>query len=60
MVEEGKLSAGHARSLVVVTNPEAQLKLANLAVTKKITVRDMEKAVKEAQQGTKIKRDKKQ
>lgn len=60
MVEEGKLSAGHARSLVVVTNPEAQLRLANLAITKKITVRDMEKAVKEAQQGTRTKREKKQ
>jgi len=51
MVEEGKLSAGHARSLVVVTDPEVQLKLANLAVTKRITVRDMEKAVKDAQAG---------
>ncbi len=51
MVEEGKLSAGHARSLVVVTDPEVQLRLANLAVTKRITVRDMEKAVKDAQAG---------
>ncbi len=51
MVEEGKLSAGHARSLVVVTDPEVQLRLANLAVTKRITVRDMEKAVKEVQAG---------
>ena len=51
MVEEGKLSAGHARSLVVVSDPEVQLRLANLAVTKKVTVRDMEKAVKDAQSG---------
>ncbi len=51
LVEEGKLSAGHARSLVVVADPEVQLKLANLAITKRITVRDMEKAVKEVQQG---------
>ncbi len=47
LVESGKLSAGHARSLVVVTDPEAQVKLAKLAVTKKVTVRDLEKAVKQ-------------
>lgn len=52
MIESGKLSAGHARSLVVVENPEVQLRLAKLAVTKKITVRDMEKAVKEVQNPT--------
>ena len=58
LVEEGRLSAGHARSLIVVTNPEVQLKLANLAIQKKITVRDMEKAVKEVQQGKLEKKDK--
>ena len=47
LIESGKLSAGHARSLVVVTDPAVQLKLAKDAVSKKITVRDMEKAVKE-------------
>ena len=47
LIESGKLSAGHARSLVVVTDPAVQLKLAKEAVSKKITVRDMEKAVKE-------------
>lgn len=47
LIENGKLSAGHARSLVVVTDPAVQLKLAKEAITKKITVRDMEKAVKE-------------
>ncbi len=60
LVEEGKLSAGHARSLVVVSNPEVQLKLANMAITKRITVRDMEKAVKDLQNPklkTKQKRD---
>lgn len=49
LVESGKLSPGHARSLVVVTDPEAQLRLAQLATTKKITVRDLENAVKELQ-----------
>ena len=47
LIESGKLSAGHARSLVVVTDPQVQLKLAKEAITKKITVRDMEKAVKD-------------
>lgn len=47
LIESGKLSAGHARSLVVVENPEVQIRLARQAVSKKITVRDMEKAVKE-------------
>lgn len=49
LIESGKLSPGHARSLVVVTDPEAQIKLANLAINKKITVRDLEKAVKNLQ-----------
>lgn len=47
LIEKGKLSAGHARSLVVVTNPEVQLKLANQVINSKLTVRDMENAVKE-------------
>ena len=47
LIEKGKLSAGHARSLVVVTNPEVQLKLAEQVVNSKLTVRDMENAVKE-------------
>lgn len=47
LIEQGKLSAGHARSLVVVTNPEVQLKLAEQVINNKLTVRDMENAVKE-------------
>lgn len=47
LIEKGKLSAGHARSLVVVTNPEVQLKLANQVINNKLTVRDMENAVKQ-------------
>ena len=45
MVEDGKLSAGHARSLVIVDDPDLQWKLAKMATEKKLTVRDMEKAV---------------
>jgi|AntRauTorcE11897_2_1112592.scaffolds.fasta_scaffold00016_87 ParB family chromosome partitioning protein len=46
LIKDGKLSAGHARSLVVVNNKDAQIKLAKLACEKKITVRDLENAVK--------------
>lgn len=46
MVEDGKLSAGHARSLVVVEDKNQQIKLAQLAVSKNLSVRDLEKAVK--------------
>ncbi len=49
LIESGKLSPGHARSLVVVADPEAQVRLAHLAITKKVTVRDLEKAVKNLQ-----------
>ena len=47
MVEEGKLSAGHARCLVVVSNVNDQLKLAKAAENGKMSVRDLERAVKE-------------
>lgn len=53
LVEKGKLSAGHARSLVVVTNPEVQLKLANQVMNNKLTVRDMENAVKDVDKSSK-------
>lgn len=46
MIEDGKLSAGHAKSLVVVNDPEAQIRLAKQVCEKKLTVRDLEQAVK--------------
>lgn len=46
MVEQGKLSSGHARTLVVLENSNDQLKLAQLAVKKNMSVRELEKAVK--------------
>jgi ParB family chromosome partitioning protein len=49
LVEEGKLSAGHARAIVVLEDEDIQLQLATLAVEEKITVRDIEQAVKELQ-----------
>lgn len=49
MVEQGSLSAGHARALVVVDNHLSQLKLANQAIKEKWNVRDLERAVKRVQ-----------
>lgn len=46
MVEDGKISAGHARTLVVVENPKEQLRFAQLIVNKNFSVRELEKAVK--------------
>ena len=46
MVEQGKLSSGHARCLVVIDNPKEQIKLAQMVVSKNLSVRDLEKAVK--------------
>jgi len=46
LVAAGKLSPGHARCLVVVTDPEDQFKLASMGVDNRVTVRDFEKIVK--------------
>lgn len=48
MVEDGVLSSGHARCLVVVEDPNTQLRLANQTIKDKWNVRDLEKAVKKA------------
>ena len=47
LVEEGKLSAGHARTLVVISDKKAQYTLALKASEDKMSVRDLEKAVKD-------------
>jgi len=46
MIEDGKLSAGHAKSLVVISDPETQIKLAKQVCEKKLTARDLEQVVK--------------
>lgn len=46
MVANGRLSAGHARCLVVVTNQGDQKTLAEAGADNKVTVRDFEKMVK--------------
>ena len=55
MIEEGKLTAGHARSLVVVNDRESQIKLAKQVATRKLTVRDLERAVKNSQKKVQMK-----
>jgi len=47
LVAAGRLSAGHARTLVVVADEEAQLRMAKAAMDNKISVRDLEKMVRE-------------
>ena len=44
LVREGKLTAGHARALIALEDPERQIKLANLAVQNNWTVRQIEAA----------------
>ncbi|MBE7075458.1 MAG: ParB/RepB/Spo0J family partition protein [Clostridiales bacterium] len=46
MVEQGKLSAGHARCLVVIEDSKEQIRLAQQTVAKNLSVRDLEKSVK--------------
>ena len=46
MIEDGRLSSGHARSLVVIDDTTEQIKLAKQAADGKMSVRDLEKAVK--------------
>lgn len=53
MVEQGKLSSGHARCLVVIDDPKEQIKLAQMVVSKNLSVRDLEKAVKSYTNSTK-------
>lgn len=46
LVASGRLSSGHARCLVVVEDPDAQLDLARSGMDNKVSVREFEKMVK--------------
>lgn len=46
MIEDNKLSAGHAKVLVALDDPIQQIKIASVAVSKKLSVREIEKLVK--------------
>lgn len=46
MVKVGKLSAGHARALLGLKNPEHMVTLANKIIEKDLSVRDVEKTIR--------------
>lgn len=46
LVRQGKLSAGHARTLIPVTNVRHQIEFANEAIDKQMSVRELEKKVR--------------
>ncbi len=48
-IENGQLSAGHGKCLVVITDSAKQIDLAKFAIENKLSVRDFEKLVKDAQ-----------
>jgi ParB family chromosome partitioning protein len=50
IVEKGQLTAGHARALVSLDDPRRALSLANEAVALQLSVREMEKRVRDASQ----------
>ena len=47
MLKEGKISSGHARSLLAVEDKEKQYELAQKVMDEKLSVRDIEKLIKE-------------
>ena len=47
LVEKGRLSAGHARALITVVDPDVQLDIAHKACDNKLSVREVEKLVKD-------------
>ncbi len=46
LIEQGKLSAGHARTLITIESKEQQIELANMVIAKKMSVRDLELLVR--------------
>ena len=59
-VEEDKLSSGHARVLVAVENEELQCKIAEMTIKAKLSVRELEKYVREVLNPKNIKAKKEQ
>ena len=47
LIEDGRLSAGHGRALAVIDNQTEQYNLASKAAESKLSVREMEKLVRE-------------
>lgn len=57
MVVEDLISAGHARALLAIDNPDEQYELAQRVMDEKLSVRDIEKIVK-AKNKPKIEKEK--
>lgn len=53
MLTDKKISSGHARALLAIKNEKEQMKLAKIVSKEKLSVRDIEKIVKEQSQSTK-------
>lgn len=49
LIEDGRLSAGHGKILVSVAEPSVQIELANLCCDNKVSVRELEKYIKQYQ-----------
>ena len=60
LVEQSKLSAGHARTLLGVEDKVKQLELAKTCLTKKLTVRDLEQLIKSLNKPDKAKQNNEQ
>jgi ParB family transcriptional regulator, chromosome partitioning protein len=55
LIEEGKLSAGHGRALLMLDDPAAQRRIARSVIESALSVREIERAVKRAgQSGQKV------
>lgn len=51
VIEEGKLSAGHGRALLMIDDPVAQRRVARTAIEKEFSVRETERFVKSSGKG---------
>ena len=51
LIENNRLSAGHGKILVSIEDPAVQLEFANISCDNKITVRELEKYIKQYKQG---------
>ena len=54
LIEDGKLSAGHARALLMTDEEGLQKRLAKKIVEKSLSVRETEQAVKQAKKATQV------
>jgi ParB family chromosome partitioning protein len=57
LLEQGKLSAGHARALLAIGKPKEQVKMAQAIVEDKVSVRQLEKKVRKSRSRTDAGRD---